>query len=52
MSTFAELLGMACLVACAYLIYEPAAFGVAGVLLILAANLHEVRKAAERKHDA
>ncbi|MGZ4518884.1 MAG: hypothetical protein ACXVXO_00360 [Mycobacteriaceae bacterium] len=39
-----EILGMACLVGCAFLIYPPAALAVAGLLLIVAANLHAARK--------
>ena len=46
-----ELLGMALLVAFAYLLYPPAALAVAGLLLILVANLRAVR-AANPKGDS
>ena len=38
-NTVLEVAGMVLLVVCAGLIFVPAAFGVAGVLLILAANM-------------
>lgn len=43
MNALLELLGMACLIAFAYLIFPPAALAVAGVLLILVANLRNAR---------
>lgn len=43
MNQLLELLGMACLVAFAFLVYPPAALAVAGLLLILVANLRAAR---------
>lgn len=43
-----EWAGLACLVGCAYLIWPPAALGVAGLVLVVMANMRQV-KAAGRK---
>lgn len=39
-----EIIGMLLLVGCAYMVFPPAALAVAGVLLIVAANVREGRK--------
>ncbi len=36
-----EWAGYLCLVACAYFVWPPAAFGVAGVILVVVANLRD-----------
>lgn len=38
-----EWAGLACLVGCAYLIWPPAALGVAGVILVVMANMRQVQ---------
>lgn len=51
MNALLEILGMACLVVFAYLVFPPAALAVAGVLLILVANLRAARS-VKSKGDA
>lgn len=43
-----ELLGMCLLVAFAYLLFPPAALAVAGVLLILVANMRAIRASTSK----
>jgi hypothetical protein len=49
LNTLLELAGFACLVACAYFVWPPAALGVAGVVLVVTANL---RAAAAKPRPA
>lgn len=47
MNTVLEVAGMVLLVVCAWLIFVPAAFGVAGILLIVAANMRATADTAD-----